>query len=150
MPRLLISGRNPVLSMWMNALCQLATAIWLLHGFAGGLEGDGLSRGSVDYGDCPAPIGAVYTGLITTPCAPAGKAAVSALGQNMESDCIRAVSRRNPVSPGKSTFLATVEPASTETRYEDTGLKTHTVYYYRVRARTKPARPQLERRLQAA
>jgi len=97
-----------------------------------------------DYGDCPAPIGAVYTGLITAPCAACGEKPGQLYllwSQNMECDLSHYELHRGGkpgFRPGKSTFLAAVEPGVYRVgRYEDTGLKTHAVYYYRVRAVNK-------------
>jgi len=115
---------------------------WLLAG--SGWKVAARPEESVDYGDCPAPIGAVYTGLITTPRAACGEKPGQLYllwGQNTESDLSHYElhrSRKPGFRPGKSTFLAAVEPGDYRVgRYEDTGLKTHTVYYYRVRAVNK-------------
>jgi len=115
---------------------------WLLAG--SGWKVAARPEESVDYGDCPAPIGAVYTGLITTPRAACGEKPGQLYllwGQNTESDLSHYElhrSRKPGFRPGKSTFLAAVEPGDYRVgRYEDTGLRTHTVYYYRVRAVNK-------------
>ena len=115
---------------------------WLLAG--PGWKVTARPEESVDHGDCPAPLGAVYTGLITTPCAACGEKSGQLYllwGQNIESDLSHYELHRSGkpgFRPSKSTFLAAVEPGVYRVgRYEDTGLKTHTVYYYRVRAVNK-------------
>lgn len=92
----------------------------------------------------PAPIGSVYTGLITEPCAAAGENAGHLYllwGQSTEADFSHYKLYRSE-TPGftadEHTFLADVQPEEYRVgRYEDTGLKEHTCYYYRVCAVNK-------------
>ena len=87
----------------------------------------------------PAPIGSVYTGLITEPCAAAGEHdghLYLLWGASMEEDFSHYHLYRSEISgftPDESTFLARVEPEEYRVgRYVDMGLKNHTCYYYRV------------------
>ena len=87
----------------------------------------------------PAPIGSVYTGLITEPCAAAGEHPGHLYllwGASMEADFSHYKLYRSEVSgfiPDDSTFLADIQPEEFRVgRYVDLGLKEHTCYYYRV------------------
>lgn len=87
----------------------------------------------------PAPIGSVYTGLVTVPKAVHGEKPDQLYlewGQNQEADLSHYELYRSETSgftPDESTFVAKVEPGSYRVgRYEDLGLKVHTRYYYRV------------------
>ena len=93
----------------------------------------------------PAPIGSVYTGLVTEPCAAAGEHPGHLYlewGRSPEKDLSHYELYRSEV-PGfttdESTFVANVEqePEYVVGRYSDRGLKEHTRYYYRVRAVNK-------------
>ena len=92
----------------------------------------------------PAPIGAVYTGLITKPRAAAGEHSGHLYllwGANVEEDLSHYRLYRSEASgftPCEASFLADVLPEAYRVgRYEDTELKTHTTYYYRVCAVSK-------------
>lgn len=92
----------------------------------------------------PAPIGSVYTGLITKPCAAAGENSGHLYllwGANMEDDFSHYKLYRSEVSgfvPGEENFVADILPEEYRVgRFEDTGLKVHTCYYYRVCAVNK-------------
>ena len=92
-----------------------------------------------DENGSPAPIGSVYTGLITEPCAAPGEhngLLYLLWGASMEEDFSHYNlyrSEKSGFTPDESTFLAQVEPeVYREGRYVDTGLKDHTCYYYRV------------------
>ncbi len=100
-----------------------------------------ISENTMPDNDVPAPIGSVYTGLIAEPCAACGEDAGHLYllwGQNMEPDLFHYELYRGEepgFPPNSDSFLATVEPGPFRVaRYEDKGLKTHTTYYYRVRA----------------
>lgn len=87
----------------------------------------------------PAPIGSVYTGLITEPRAVAGEHPghlYLVWGQNMEEDLSHYKLYRSECldfEPNEDTFVADVMPEEyCVGRYEDLGLKEHTCYYYRV------------------
>ena len=87
----------------------------------------------------PAPIGSVYTGLITQPCAAPGEHdghLYLLWGASMEDDLshYRLYRSEQPgFTPDDATFLAEVLPEKyREGRYVDTGLKHHTPYFYRV------------------
>ena len=89
----------------------------------------------------PAPIGSVYTGLITQPRAAAGERdgyLYLLWGANMEDDLSHYELYRSEepdFEVGDTTFVAKVLPEEyREGRYVDEGLKTHTRYFYRVRA----------------
>lgn len=89
----------------------------------------------------PAPVGAVWTGLITEPRAARGENdghLYLLWGQNMEENLSHYELYRSETAgfvPSDETFLAKVEPGEYRVgRYVDEGLKTHTPYYYRVRA----------------
>ena len=92
----------------------------------------------------PAPIGSVYTGLITEPCAAAGEHSGHLYllwGQSIEEDFSHYKLYRSE-TPGftadETTFVADIAPEEyCVGRYEDTGLKEHTCYYYRVCAVNK-------------
>lgn len=92
----------------------------------------------------PAPIGSVYTGLITEPCAAPGEHdghLYLLWGASMEEDFSHYQLYRSETpgfTPDENTFLARVEPeVYREGRYVDMGLKEHTCYYYRVCAVNK-------------
>ena len=94
-----------------------------------------------DDGDAPAAIGAFETGLITHPRAACGEHQGHLYllwGKNSEPDLSHYELYRGDQADfvaGNDTYLARVEPEPyCVGRYEDTGLKTHTWYYYRVRA----------------
>ena len=94
---------------------------------------------AVGENGAPAPIGSVYTGLITEPCAAAGEHdghLYLLWGASMEEDFSHYHLYRSEISgftPDESTFLARVEPEEYRVgRYVDMGLKNHTCYYYRV------------------
>lgn len=97
----------------------------------------------------PAPIGSVYTGLITEPRAAAGEKPGHLYllwGRSVEEDLSHYALYRSEVSgftPDEATFVAAVpqEEDYVVGRYVDTGLKEHTCYYYRVRAVNKAGRP---------
>ena len=87
----------------------------------------------------PAPIGSVYTGLITQPCAAPGENdghLYLLWGASMEEDLSHYRlyrSEQSGFTPDESTFLAEVLPEKyREGRYVDTGLKRHAPYFYRV------------------
>lgn len=87
----------------------------------------------------PAPIGSVYTGLITNPRAGAGEHAGHLYllwGQNMEGDFSHYKLYRSEhadFEADDTTFIADVFPEEyCVGRYEDRGLKEHTCYYYKV------------------
>ena len=89
----------------------------------------------------PAPIGSVWTGLITEPRAARGESdglMYLIWGQNMEKNLSHYELYRSETSgftPSEETFVAKVEPGVYRTGlYIDQGLKTHTEYFYRVRA----------------
>ena len=92
----------------------------------------------------PAPIGSVYTGLITKPCAAAGENSGQLYllwGANREEDFSHYKLYRSEVSgfvPSEENFVADIFPEEYVVgRFEDTGLKIHTCYYYRVCAVNK-------------
>ena len=92
----------------------------------------------------PAPIGSVYTGLITFPRAAAGENdghLYLLWGRSTEPDFSHYRLYRSETSgfiADESTFLADVMPEEyCVGRYVDTGLKNHTSYYYRVCAVSK-------------
>ncbi|MCK9252161.1 MAG: hypothetical protein M0P55_05345 [Clostridiales bacterium] len=96
---------------------------------------------ALSAGDTPAAIGAFETGLITHPRAVCGEHQGHLYllwGKNIEPDLSHYELYRGEYpgfAAGDDTFLARVEPEPyCVGRYEDTGLKTHTWYYYRVRA----------------
>ena len=87
----------------------------------------------------PAPIGSVYTGLITKPRAGAGEHAGHLYllwGQNTDGDFSHYKLYRSEVEDFEAddtTFVANVYPQEyCVGRYEDRGLKEHTCYYYKV------------------
>lgn len=89
----------------------------------------------------PAKVGAFNTGLISDPRAWRGDKPdmlYLAWGQNQESDLSHYELFRGDTPEfelGDKTFVATVEPGpDVVVPFEDTGLKAHTTYYYRVRA----------------
>ncbi len=89
----------------------------------------------------PAPIGSVYTGLVTEPRAVCGEHQGHLYliwGQNMEQDLSHYElyrSEENGFTPETKTFVAKVEPGEYRVAlYEERDLRTHTKYYYRVRA----------------
>ena len=89
-------------------------------------------------------VGSVYTGLITEPCAAAGENAGHLYllwGQSMEADFSHYKlyrSEHSGFTPDETTFVADILPEEYRVgRYEDTGLKEHTCYYYRVCAVNK-------------
>ena len=94
--------------------------------------------------DRPAPIGSVYTGLITKPRAACGEDTGHIYllwGANTEKDFSHYKLYRSE-QPGfeadEKTFIADVYPEEYVVgRYEDKGLKEHTCYYYRVCAVNK-------------
>lgn len=95
----------------------------------------------------PAAIGAVETGLITEPRAACGEHQGHLYliwGQNMETDLSHYELYRGEQSgfpPQTDTLVAMVEPGPYRVaRYEDRDLKTHTIYYYRVRAVNRTGR----------
>jgi len=92
----------------------------------------------------PAPIGSIYTGLITEPCAAAGEHPGHLYllwGHNTEEDFSHYKLYRSEQSgfvPDAHSFLAEVSPEEyCVGRYEDKHLKDHTPYYYRVCAVNK-------------
>lgn len=92
----------------------------------------------------PAPIGAVYTGLITYPRAAAGEGYGKLYllwGANIEEDLSHYKlfrSEEQGFIPSQETFAADVQPEDYVVgRYVDTELKDHTCYYYRVCAVNK-------------
>ena len=87
----------------------------------------------------PLPIGSVYTGLITEPCAAAGEnrgqlyLLWGASKEESFSHYRLYRSEKAGFEPKEDTFLCTVPPEDFVVgRYEDTGLKDHTQYFYRV------------------
>ncbi len=91
--------------------------------------------------DCPAPVGSVWTGLITAPRAARGENdghLYLIWGQNMEKNLSHYALYRSETSgfvPSEETFVGNVEPGVYRVGlYVDEGLKTHTEYFYRVRA----------------
>jgi hypothetical protein len=89
--------------------------------------------------DAPAKVGSFYTGLIDAPRAWRGDAPDMLYlqwGQNRESDLSHYELYRGDTSDfalDQTHFLAKVEPGLyVAVPYEDTGLKPHTAYYYRV------------------
>ena len=87
----------------------------------------------------PAPIGSVYTGLITKPRAAAGENMGHLYllwGASMEENFSHYKLYRSEISgfmANEKSFIADVYPEEYRVgRYEDTGLKNHTCYYYRV------------------
>ncbi len=91
--------------------------------------------------DVPAPVGSVYTGLITKPKAARGENnghLYLIWGQNREADLSHYELYRSTdpdFVPSDVTFLAKVEPGEYRVGlYVDEGLADHTAYYYRVRA----------------
>lgn len=118
-------------------------------------EGTGFSTLRVDVGEVsqrenipdvidenkPAPIGSVYTGLITKPKAARGEDDGNLYllwGQNMERNLSHYELYRSKAEnfvPSDESFVAKVEPGPYRVaRYEDKELEPHTKYYYRVRA----------------
>lgn len=92
----------------------------------------------------PSPIGSVYTGLITTPCAyhSENRGEIYLLwGYNNDVDFSHYRLFRSEVPgfiPNDETFIANVEPEEYVVgRYVDSGLKDETAYYYRVCAVNK-------------
>ena len=92
----------------------------------------------------PAPIGSVYTGLITQPRAAAGEDSGHLYllwGYNIEEDFSHYKLYRSEEPgfvPGEDHFLADIQPEEyCVGRYEDKGLKDNTPYYYRVCAVNK-------------
>lgn len=90
--------------------------------------------------DKPAPIGSVYTGLITKPKAARGEADNLYLlwGQNMEKNLSHYElyrSENEGFIPSDDNFIANVEPGVYRVvSFQDRGLNLNTRYYYRVRA----------------
>lgn len=88
----------------------------------------------------PAPIGSVYTGLITKPKAARGETDNLYLlwGQNMEQNLSHYELYRSENSgfvPSKENFLADVKPGPYRVvSFEDKGLKLNAKYFYKVRA----------------
>ena len=89
----------------------------------------------------PAKVGTVYTGLISVPKAWRGDKPDTLYlqwGQNVESDLSHYELYRGNTPDfevGEKTFVAKVEPGPyVVVPFEDTGLKPHTTYFYRVRA----------------
>ncbi len=89
----------------------------------------------------PAPIGSVYTGLITKPRAACGENdghLYLLWGQNMEKNLSHYElyrSKEQGFIPDDGNFVAIVLPEEYRVaRYVDEGLETHTEYFYRVRA----------------
>ncbi len=89
----------------------------------------------------PAPIGSVYTGLVTAPRAAAGEdpdLLYLEWGQNQESDLAFYELYRSTESgflPNEQTFVTRVEPGVYRVGlHPDRGLEVHTTYFYRVRA----------------
>lgn len=87
----------------------------------------------------PAPVGSVYTGLITQPKAAAGENPGQLYllwGQNMEGDFSHYKLYRSEEAEfeaDETTFVADVMPEEYRVgRFVDCGLKEHTCYYYRV------------------
>ena len=94
-----------------------------------------------EHDSAPAPIGSLYTGLVTEPKAATGEAddlLYLEWGQNMESDFSHYELYRSTQSgftPDEKTFVANVERGDYRMGlYADRGLGEHTTYYYRVRA----------------
>ncbi len=92
----------------------------------------------------PAPIGSVYTGLITKPCATCGELSGQLYlewGQNNESDLSHYKlyrSEKADFEADEKTFIADVLPGEyCVGLYVDIGLKSHTTYFYRVCAVNK-------------
>ena len=101
-------------------------------------------RALLEVSDSPAPIGSVYTGLITQPRAAAGEDSGHLYllwGHNIEEDFSHYKLYRSEEPgfvPGEDYFLADIQPeAYCVGRYEDRGLKDNTPYYYRVCAVNK-------------
>ena len=99
-------------------------------------------------GPAPAPVGSWYTGLITEPRACCGEKDGQLYliwGQNREENLSHYElyrSRESGFLPERDSFLARVEPGPYRVGlYEDTGLSTHTRYFYRVRAVNKEGIP---------
>lgn len=133
-------------SVYNNTIDELSTEEIFL--------GDGFSTLRVDVGQIakreekldlidenkPAPIGSVYTGLITKPKAARGETDNLYLlwGQNMERNLSHyELYRSNSAGfvPSKENFLTNVEPGSYRVvSFEDKGLEFNTKYYYKVRA----------------
>ncbi len=91
--------------------------------------------------DCPAQIGAVWTGLITDPRAAPGEddgMLYLLWGANMERNLSHYElyrSKDRDFTPSEDTRIARVDPEPYRcARYVDTGLDSHTEYWYRVRA----------------
>ncbi len=89
--------------------------------------------------NCPAPIGSVWTGLITEPRAARGENdghLYLIWGQNQEKNLSHYELYRSEESgfvPSEENLLAKVEPGVYRVGlYVDEGLKTHTAYFYRV------------------
>jgi hypothetical protein len=89
----------------------------------------------------PAPIGSVWTGLISKPRAARGENdghMYLLWGQNMEKNLSHYELYRSTESgfvPSAENFVAKVEPGEYRMgRYVDEGLAVHTQYFYRVRA----------------
>lgn len=96
---------------------------------------------TAQHDSAPAPIGSVYSGLVTTPKAAAGEdpdLLYLEWGQNQESDLSHYELYRSTESgfePSETTFLAKVEPGPYRVGlYADRKLGVHSTYYYRVRA----------------
>ena len=92
----------------------------------------------------PAPIGSVYTGLITEPCAAAGEDPGHLYllwGHSIEEDFSHYKLYRSEqpgFTPDADSFLADIQPEEyCVGRYEDRNLKNNTPYYYRVCAVNK-------------
>ncbi len=92
----------------------------------------------------PAPVGSIYTGLITKPYAAAGENSGHLYllwGANKEKNFSHYKlyrSEKSGFEPSDDTWIADVLPEEYVVgRYEDTGLKEHTCYYYRVCAVNK-------------
>ncbi|MGM9624850.1 MAG: glycoside hydrolase family 38 C-terminal domain-containing protein, partial [Eubacteriales bacterium] len=126
--------------------------------FEGHPDGYGYSTLRIDIGELPkrentldficeskpAPIGSVWTGLITKPRAFRGENQGHLYllwGQNMEKNLSHYELYRSETQnfePSLDTFIAKVEPGIYRVgRYIDEGLKQHTKYFYRVRAVNK-------------
>ena len=98
-----------------------------------------VERGPI-FDGTPMPIGSEYTGLITEPRAAAGENPGHLYllwGQSIEPNFSHYKLYRSEVSgftANAETFIADIQPEEYRVgRYEDTGLKEHTRYYYRVR-----------------
>ena len=87
----------------------------------------------------PAPVGSIYTGLITVPRAARGEDSGHLYllwGQNMEKNLSHYKLYRSIMpdfEANDETFVADVEPGVYRVAgYQDKGLKSHTEYYYKV------------------